>query len=67
MYGDRLGKLRIFENRVLKGTRYFSSNVVRVIRVRLMGHVARMGERRCAHKILVEKPEGRRPLGISRF
>jgi len=28
-----------------------------------MGHVARMGERRGVYKILVGKPEGRRPLG----
>jgi hypothetical protein len=30
------------------------------------GHVARMGEMRNAYKILVEKSEGKRPLGISR-
>ena len=57
----------MFENRVLKGTRSFSSNIVRVIRVRLVGHAARMGDRRGAHKFLMEKPEGRRPLGRSRF
>jgi len=27
------------------------------------GHVARMGERRGAHRILVGKPEGKRTLG----
>jgi hypothetical protein len=27
-----------------------------------VGHVARMGEKRNAYRILVEKPEGKRPL-----
>ena len=30
------------------------------------GHVARMGERRGAYRILVGKPEGKRPLGRHR-
>jgi hypothetical protein len=30
------------------------------------GHVARMGERRGAYRVLVGKPEGRRPLGRPR-
>jgi hypothetical protein len=30
------------------------------------GHVARMGEERKVYKILVEKPEGKRPLGRPR-
>jgi hypothetical protein len=30
---------------------------------RWAGHVARMGETRNAHRILVGKPEGKRPLG----
>ena len=34
--------------------------------MRLAGHVTRMGERRGAYRVLVEKPKGRRPLGISR-
>jgi hypothetical protein len=29
-------------------------------------HVARMGEKRNAHRILVGKPEGKRPLGRPR-
>ena len=48
---------------------YFSPNIVRVIKSRRMrwaGHVARMGERRCLYRILVRKPEGRRPLGRPR-
>ena len=31
-----------------------------------MGHVARMGERRVVYRVLVRKPEGRRPLGRPR-
>jgi len=26
-------------------------------------HAARMGEKRCAYRILMGKPEGKRPLG----
>jgi hypothetical protein len=32
-------------------------------RMRWAGHVARMGEERNVYKVLVGKPEGRRPLG----
>jgi hypothetical protein len=32
-------------------------------RMRWAGHVARMGEKGNAFKLLVGKPEGRRPLG----
>jgi hypothetical protein len=45
---------------------YSSPNIIRVIKSRRMrwaGHVARMGEKRFAYRILVGKPEGRRPLG----
>jgi hypothetical protein len=31
--------------------------------MRWAGHVARMGEGRCVHRVLVGKPEGKRPLG----
>jgi hypothetical protein len=48
---------------------YSSPNIVRVIksrRMRLAGHVARKGERRVVNRVLVEKPEGKRPLGRPR-
>ena len=48
---------------------YSSPNIVRVIKSRRMkwaGHVARMEEGRGEHKVLVGKPEGKRPLGIPR-
>jgi hypothetical protein len=35
-------------------------------RKRWAGHVTHMGERRCAYRILVGRPEGRRPLGRPR-
>jgi hypothetical protein len=35
-------------------------------RMRWAGHVVRMGEERNAYRILVGKPEGRRPLGRPR-
>ena len=34
--------------------------------MRWAGHVARMGEGRGVHKLLVGKPEGKRPLGRPR-
>ena len=48
---------------------YSSSNIVRVIKSRRMrwaGHVACMGEERGACRVLVGKPEGKRPLGRPR-
>jgi hypothetical protein len=44
---------------------YSSPNVIRQIKLRRMrwaGHVARMGEERKVYKVLVGKPEGKRPL-----
>ena len=44
---------------------YSLSNIVRVvksIRMRWAGHVARMGQGRGVHRVLVGKPEGKRPL-----
>ena len=34
--------------------------------MRWVGHVARMGERRVAYRVLVRKLEGKRPLGRPR-
>jgi hypothetical protein len=48
---------------------YSSPNIVRVIKsrkVRLAGHVARMEEGRGAYRVLVGRPECKRPLGRSR-
>ena len=36
--------------------------VVKLRRMRWVRHVARMGEDRCVHRVLVGNPEGKRPL-----
>jgi hypothetical protein len=48
---------------------YSSPNIIRMIKSRRMRwaeHAARMGETRNANRILVGKPEGKRPLGKPR-
>jgi hypothetical protein len=48
---------------------YSSPNIVRVIKSRRMrwaGHVAPIGEGKGVYRVLVGKPEGRRPLGRPR-
>jgi len=48
---------------------YSLPSIVRVVKSRRMrwaGHVVRMGEGRDVHRVLVGKPEGRRPLGRPR-
>jgi hypothetical protein len=48
---------------------YSSPNIVRVIkakRLRWAGHVEHMGEWRDVYRVLVGKPEGKRPLGRHR-
>jgi len=65
---DVTGKWRRLHNEELNDL-YSSPNIVRVIKSRRMrwgGHVARMGEERGAYRVLVGKPEGKRPLGRPR-
>jgi hypothetical protein len=53
----------------MRWERYPSPRIIRIIksrRMRWVGHVARMGEKRNTYRILVGKPEGKRPLGIPR-
>jgi hypothetical protein len=48
---------------------YYTPDKIRMIKTRRMrwaGHVAQMGEKRNACRILVAKPEGKRPLGRPR-
>jgi len=48
---------------------YSLPNIVRVVKSRRMrwaGHVARMGEEKGVYRVLVGKPEGKRPLGRPR-
>jgi hypothetical protein len=45
---------------------YSSPTIIRAIKSRRMGwegHVASVGERRSAYRILMGKPEGKRPIG----
>jgi len=63
------GKWRKLHNEELNDV-YCSPNIVRMIksrRMRWVGHVARMGDRRVVYRVLVGKPERRRPLGRTRL
>jgi hypothetical protein len=45
---------------------YSSPSIIRILkarRKRLAGHVERMGSKRSTYRLVVGKPEGRRPLG----
>jgi hypothetical protein len=62
------GEWRTLYNKELCGL-YSSPNNIWVIKSRRMRwsvHVAYMGDRRGAYKVLMGKPEGMRPLGIPR-
>jgi len=43
-----------------------TAQVIKSIRMRWAGHVALLGERRGVYRVLVGKPEGKRPLGRPR-
>jgi hypothetical protein len=48
---------------------YSSPSIIRILKKRRMrwaGHAPRMGEKRHVYRLLVGKPEGRRPLGRPR-
>jgi hypothetical protein len=65
---EETGDWRIFNNVELLDV-YSSPNIVSVIklrRIRWTGHVAQMGWERGVYEILVEKPDGKSPLGRSR-
>jgi hypothetical protein len=62
------GEWRKLHNEELRDL-YSSPSIIRIIKsrkVRWAGHVTGMGEKRNAYRILVGKPEGKRPLGIPR-
>jgi len=63
-----IGEWRKLHNEELSDL-YFLPNILPVVkssRMRWVGHVARMGEGRGVHRVLVGKPEGKRPLGRPR-
>jgi hypothetical protein len=63
-----MGEWRKLHNKELHDL-YSSPSIIRIIkskRMRLAGHVARMGEKRNAYRLLVGKPEVKRPLGKPR-
>ena len=60
--------LRKLHNEELRDI-YTLPNIVLVVKSRRMrwaGHVARMGEGRVVHRVLLGKPDGKRPLGRPR-
>jgi len=62
------GEWRKLHNKELSNL-YCLPNTVRVVKSRRMRwarHVTRMGEGRRVHRVLVGKPEGKRPLGRPR-
>jgi hypothetical protein len=66
--GEVTGRWRRLHNEELRDL-YSSPSIIRIIKTRRMrrsGHVARMGEKRNSYKLLVGKPEVKRPLRRSR-
>jgi hypothetical protein len=66
--GEVTGQWRKLHNKELHDL-YCSTNIIQVIKARRMrwvGHVARIGERIGAYRILVGKPKKKRPLGRPR-
>jgi hypothetical protein len=62
------GELRRLHNEELHNL-YSSPNIIKQIKARIMiwaGHVSRMGKERKVYRVLVGKPEGKRPLGRPR-
>jgi hypothetical protein len=65
---EMTGEWRKLHNEELRDL-YSSPSIIRIIksrRMRLPGNVAQMGEKRNAYRLLVGKPEGKRPLGRPR-
>jgi hypothetical protein len=71
LYGTHTkGHVKSFQTHILYANRrtifYSISLPLKSRRMRWVGHVARMGEDRGVHRVLVGKPEGKMPLGRPR-
>jgi hypothetical protein len=67
-WDEVMGEWRKLHNEELRDL-YSSPSIIRIIKSRRMrwaGHVARMGAKRNAYRLLVGKTEGKRPLGRPR-
>jgi hypothetical protein len=65
---ETTGEWRRLHNEELNDL-YSSPNIIRAVKSRRMrwaGHVTRMGEKRGAYRILMGRPEGKRPFGRPR-
>jgi hypothetical protein len=63
------GRWRKLRNEELHNL-YSLPSIIRITKSRRMrwaGHVAQMGEKRNVYRLLVGKPEGKRPLGRPRY
>jgi hypothetical protein len=68
MTNEVMGEWRKLHNEELRDL-YSSPSIIRIIksrRMRWVGDVAGMGKKRNAYRLLVGKPEGKRPLGRPR-
>jgi hypothetical protein len=68
IWDEETGEWRKLHNEELRDL-YSSPSIIRIIksrRLRCAGHVALMGEKKNAYRLLVGKPEGKRPLGRPR-
>jgi hypothetical protein len=65
---EETGEWRLLHNEELNDL-YSLPNIVRVVKSKRMGwaeHMNRMGKEKGVHRVLVGKPEGKRPLGRPR-
>jgi hypothetical protein len=66
--GEVTGEWRKLHNEELRDL-YPSPSIIRIIKsrkIRWAGHVARIGDKRNAYRLLVRKPQGKRPVGRPR-